>query len=137
MINELKNIKSAKSDLKKFGITVGIVLFIIGIAQWYFGREIYIYFLNIGIVLIILGLIIPIILMPLQKLWMGIAVIIGWFIFRIILSILFYLIFTPISFLNKMLGNKFLELTPDVSKTSYWSHWDQEDNDRKGCEKQY
>ncbi len=117
---EIKNIKESKSDLRKFGLTVGIALTLLGTALLLFHKPSYLYFIIPGVLLIILGLTIPQILRPLNKIWMALALIMGWIMTRVILSILFYLGLTTISFLAKLFGKKFLELKMDRSKETYW-----------------
>ena len=137
MLDQLKNISSTRKDLKNFGLTVGIVLVIISLVQWIFDKSIFPYFLSAGILLIILGALIPTVLKPLQKLWMAIAIIIGWFMNRLIMSILFYSAFTTISVGSKLFGKRFIELKPDQSQSSYWNKRELREYDRRDCEKQF
>lgn len=137
MLSELKNISSSRKDLVQFGLTVGIVLVIIGLIQWLFKKDLFLYFLSAGAALIILGTFIPTVLKPLQKAWMAFAVIIGWFISRMIMSILFYLVFTSMGVVSKLLGKRFIELKPTQSQTSYWNHRQLKEYDRRACEKQF
>lgn len=137
LIEEIKNIKSEKSDLRKFGITVGLVVGIIGGLLWWLGKGSYGYFVTIAIFLIISGLIIPRILLPLQKAWMTIAVVIGWFMTRLILSVLFYLIVTPIGLIGRVFGKEFLELKMDKSKKSYWIYREEKPFDKRDYERQF
>mgnify|MGYP000052953772 CR=1 FL=1 len=90
MIEELKNIKNEKSDFRKFGITVGIILIMVsGLLIW---KEIESFqiFLTIGVVLNVLGIVIPVFLKPIYWIWMIFAAILGWIMTRVILSLLFY-----------------------------------------------
>ncbi|GAB4537361.1 MAG: hypothetical protein Fur0020_05910 [Thermodesulfovibrionia bacterium] len=137
LIEEIRNIKSERSDLRKFGISVGIVLGGIGVLLLWKGRGAYPYLLTISVILIVSGLLFPRILLPLQKAWMTIAVIMGWFMTRVILCILFYLIFTPIGLVSRMIGNEFLELKIDRSRKSYWIYRRERPFDKKDYERQF
>ena len=64
---EIKNIKEEKSDLRKFGITVGIVFILISIALYLLSKNSYTYFGVLGILLLLLGLFLPYALKPLNK----------------------------------------------------------------------
>ena len=75
---------------------------------------------GIGVLLILFGLILPTILKPLNKIWMILAVILGWFMSRLILFILFYIVITPIGFFLKLLGKDFLHRKIDNNSHSYW-----------------
>ena len=92
LIEEIKNIKSSKKDLRKFGITVGSVLVVLAIVFYFLDRSYFIYFGAAGLVLIIMGFISPVILKPLNKVWMGLAVVLGWLSSRVILIVVFYLV---------------------------------------------
>lgn len=117
---EFKHIRETKQDLRKFGLTVGIVLVVIGILLFYFEKSSAIYFAVIGGSLILFGILFPQLLKPLNKIWMGLAIILGFIMTRVILSILFYLVITPIGSLAKVFGKKFMVLKYDKSVKSYW-----------------
>lgn len=137
LIEEIKNIKSGKSDLRKFGITVGIVVGLIGGLLLWKDRESYPYFLTISVFLIVSGILFPKVLLPLQRVWMTIAVIMGWFMTRVILSILFYLVFTPIGLIARLMGKEFLELKIDKRRDSYWIYRKEKPYDRRDYERQF
>jgi hypothetical protein len=117
---EIKNIKEDKTTLRKFGFTVGTVLLLVGIVLYLIGKSSSVVFGGIGILLILFGLILPNILKPLNKIWMTLAVILGWFMSRVILFILYYVIITPIGIFLKLIGKDFLHLKIDKSSKSYW-----------------
>ena len=56
MIEDIKNIKSTKKELREFGLTIGIILVILGSIAFWRNKDIYPYFLGIGITFIVLGL---------------------------------------------------------------------------------
>ncbi len=117
---ELKLIKESKKDLRKFGLSVGAVLIIIAVLLFYFDKSSYPYFGFVGLVLILFGAFFPIALKPLNKVWMIFAIVLGWVMTRVILTILFYFVLTPISFIARISGKKFLELNIDKTAKSYW-----------------
>ena len=117
---EFKHIKETKKDLRKFGLTVGIVLAAIGTLLFYFEKSSAIYFTIIGGLLILLGILFPQLLKPLNKIWMGLAIVLGFIMTRVILTTLFYLVITPIGFLAKIFGKKFMLLKYDKSAKTYW-----------------
>ena len=120
IIEEIKNIKSGKRELRQFGMTIGLVLGLLG--SWFLWRN-----KEGGSLLLItatlflsLGFIMPRLLKPLQKLWMTLAVLLGWLMTRIILTILFYLVVTPIGLLAKVSGKDFLNRKFNSDASSYW-----------------
>ena len=120
ILEEIKNIKETKKDLRKFGITVGTVLVVFAGLLFWNEKETFLYFGIIGLFLVLSGLIIPVILKPLNKIWMTLAILMGWFMTRVILTILYYLVLTPIRILATLFGKNFLDLTIDKSTKSYW-----------------
>jgi hypothetical protein len=137
LLEEIKNIRSARRDLRNFGLSVGIVLLLIGVVLWYYERGAYPYFLIIGLVLVLLGLALPSFLKPLQKAWMALAVTLGFFMTRLILSLLFFLVFTPISLIGRLGGFKFLDIKTNEKNSSYWLYREVEDYKKEDSEKQF
>ena len=121
MLEEIKNIKSKKSDLRNFGITVGIILSVISGFLFWKEKESFQIFLAIGIILFLTAIALPVVLKPVYWIWMIFAIILGWFMTRLILSLLFYIIFTSIGLTFRLFGKQFLELRWDKSKESYWN----------------
>lgn len=119
--DEIKNIKSGKVELRKFGLTVGIVLGLLGALLFWRGRGYYPYLLVPSAILLLLCVAAPTLLKPVHKAWMTLAVLMGWFMTRVILCALFYLMVTPIGLLGRLVGKEFLELKLNRSAPgSYW-----------------
>jgi hypothetical protein len=117
---EFKHIKESERDLQKFGLTVGGVLLAIGLLLFYFEKPSAIFFAVIGGLLILFGAVLPKILKPLNRIWMSLAIVLGFIMSRVILTILFYLVLTPIGILAKLVGKKFMILKYDKSTKTYW-----------------
>ena len=110
MFSEIKNIKSEKSDLRKFGVSVGIILLLFAGLLFWKDRASFQVFLVIGSILLAFGLILPVILKPVYRVWMTFAIILGWFMTRAILFLLFYGVLTPIGLIMRLFGKQFLDL---------------------------
>ena len=136
MIEELTSIKSTRKDLKNFGFTIGFILLIISGLLFYKEKNLFVYFLCIGSMLIGLGGIAPVILKPIYKIWMIFAVIIGWIMTRVILSVLFFSIITTIGIFTRLIGKDFLSLKSRNQK-SYWNSRDREYELNQDYEKQF
>ena len=137
MLEEIKNIKSEKSDLRNFGIIVGIILLIISGFLFWKEKESLQIFLAIGITLFLTAIAIPFVLKPVYWIWMIFAIILGWFMTRVILSLLFYVVFTSIGLTLRFFGKQFLELRWDKSKESYWNFRTNEHLQNENYEKQF
>ena len=137
IVEEIRNIKSGKSELKKFGITIGIVLGLMG--MWFLWREkggSYALLVS-SLVFLSLSFIYPLLLKPVQKLWMSLAVLLGWLMTRVILIILFYLVVTPIALLAMLCGKDFLNTKLDRNAKSYWIKRTAATSDKKSYENQF
>ena len=137
IIEEIKHIKSTKNELRKFAYSVGGVLILIGTLFYFLGNTSYIYFVSIGILLAVLGLSLPEVLIPLQKTWMSISILLGFVMTRVILSILFYIVITPVGFVARLFGKDFLDEKIDKSKESYWNYREQKEYDKTSTEQQF
>jgi multisubunit Na+/H+ antiporter MnhG subunit len=120
IIEEIKNIKSDKSDWKKFGITMGIILTIIGLYLLWKKNDYFEYLFFLAAAFFILGLLLPVALKYVYKAWMSLAVVMGFIMTRVIMVIIFYLLVTPIGLIASMTGKKFLDMKIDKSAKSYW-----------------
>ena len=136
MIEEIKNIRLAKKDLKNFGVIIGIILSLFGFFLIHRGTESFIYFLSVGLIFFCLSFIAPKILKPIYKLWMTFAVIIGWIMTRLILSVLFYSLITGIAILTRIIGKDFLNLKI-TNKESYWNNRNRDYELNQDYEKQF
>ena len=136
MFEEIKNIKTGKEDLKSFGITIGIILFIVAIVLFYYDNLLFQNFLIFSTTFIVLGLTVPLILKPIYLIWMIFAVILGWVMTRVVLSVVFYFIITPISIITKLIGEDFLSLKK-IDSDSYWNQRDIVEELNQDYEKQF
>jgi len=121
LLDEIREIKSGKKELRKFAYTIGIVLLVIGAALIIYEKTSYPYFLGLGLLLCLIGVISPSVLKAVYKIWMGFAVVLGFIMTRIILSLLFYFVFTPMRLIARIFGKKFVDLNFKEDTESYWN----------------
>ena len=136
MIEEIKSIQSTSKILKSFGFIIGFLLLTIGAVLFYNSNELFVYFFSIVLIFICLSLIAPTVLKPGHKIWMTFAIIIGWVMTRIILSVLFYLIISTIGIFARLVGKDFLNLK-SKSNESYWNIRNKEYELNQDYEKQF
>ena len=115
----MKNGKFKIGSNKSFGIVFFTVFLIISIWPLFNGYEIRYWSLIISIVFLLLGILNSKILTPLNKIWFKIGILLGNVISPIIMSIIFFLVVTPTSFIMKILGKDLLNLKKNT-KNSYW-----------------
>ena len=106
--------------LRKFGLTVGGALLVFGAIRSYFhfGNFALVLF-GVGGVLSVGGIMFPAALRPVEKAWMAMAEALAFVNTRIILTIFFYLIFTPIGLVLRMFKDPLNRKLHD-GNMSYW-----------------
>ncbi|NJD23753.1 MAG: hypothetical protein FIA82_13980 [Melioribacter sp.] len=119
---EIRELDVSEKSLRKFGLTIGIVLLVFGSLliwkrAWPTTNTI---FVAVGFSLVLGGLLTPNRLKTVYSIWMGFAFALGWVISRLILTILFVVVLTPLSIIAKLFGKKFLDLKFKDGKNSYW-----------------
>jgi len=140
MIKEdLQLIKKAttRKMLRSFGLTIGGLLIAIAAFLYWKEHAAAIYFAVPGGLLALAGLIIPMQLKQLYWGWMSIALVIGFFMTRIILSIVYYLVFTPAAMIAKILGKDLIDAAVDKNAKSYWQKRPEVKYDASSTENQY
>src|SRR5690348_4960961 len=118
--DELKSVKSERKDVRNFGLVVGGVFLALGAVAWLRHKPVGPWFIGIGAPLFLLGLAAPAVLKPLQKVWMSLAVTMGFVMTRVILSCVFFLGMMPLGVCMRLAGKRPLDLTFDRSRKSYW-----------------
>ena len=104
---------------KSFGIVFFIVFLLISLYPLTNHENIRIWSLITSLIFLILGLLNSKILNPFNKLWFKFGMILGRIISPIIMSIIFFLIVTPIALIMKLLKKDLLNLKFNKTNT-YW-----------------
>ena len=138
MFDELKDIKNTPSELKKFGLTIGIAFMVLALIVLGLGRSGSPRYLSlIGSILVALGLIAPKLLLPVHKVWMGAGIMIGFVVTRVIVGLLFYLVTTPLGLIARLSGKRFIDFDfKNKERASYWETRG-EKHDPRSIEKQF
>lgn len=134
--HEIKQIESGPKQLREFGWVMGGFFGILAGIGWWRGRN-FLPFLSICGIFCVITYLNAQLLKPLQKAWMAFAVIMGYFMTRILLTLLFFIALTPISLIARLTGKKFLDLTFDTSKDTYWIQKPSEPQPKEHYERQF
>lgn len=123
---------------RRFGIGLSVALVIIGtvqlLKQW---PVVSLCFFAAACSAFLLALRAPGVLRPLQWLLTRIARAIGWFNTRLLLGIMFYLIFAPLGLVMRVLGKDPLEKGMNEGLESYWIKREMTTDDISRYEKQF
>jgi hypothetical protein len=116
-----RNSRSNTARLRTFGLTLGAVCTLVSGLAWWRGSGGWPYLLTAALLLAGSAVGAPILLRPVFKSWMLLAAGLNWLMTRLILSLLFYLVVTPIGLLARLAGKHGLERRWRVPELeSYW-----------------
>ena len=111
---------ATRNELRQFGLLVGAVFTVIGLWPLVFrGEPVRLWATGIGGLLIACGGILPQLLAPIYTGWMWIGHILGWINTRILLSIVFYGLVTPIGLVCRLMGKDTMRQAFAASSTTY------------------
>jgi len=119
MLGEIEQLD--KQGLRKFGLITGaIIAGLFGILiPLVFGLNWLLWPWYLAGFLWVLAIVIPIALNPIYHVWMRFGLVLGWVNTRIILGFIFYVVFTPMALILKVLGKDPMSRKLDVSINSY------------------
>jgi saxitoxin biosynthesis operon SxtJ-like protein len=104
---------------RRFGLTVGAAFAVFaGIAWWRAHPTVSTVLGSLGGVLILAGLIIPTLLGPVERAWMGLAHLISKVTTPIVMGVMYLLVITPVGVLRRRLGGNPLVHAP--AERSFW-----------------
>jgi len=121
------NWKPSKRELRSFGAVFMGGFLLIGLAKyfwpfsWFISRNetVGIWLIGIGVVVGAIGLTGTRLALPLYWAWLGIAYVLGNIMSRVIMALIYFLIFTPMRLFGNLIGRDRLQLKkPDTD--SYW-----------------
>jgi hypothetical protein len=111
---------TATSQPRRFGLSVGGMLLLIGGLAWWLDHPRLATVLAVpGGLLVLGGLLVPSWLVPVERRWMAVATAIGAFNTRLILTISYYLIVSPVGMLMRLAGRDPLDRRLRTGD-SYW-----------------
>lgn len=107
-------------EYRSFGRTMGIFLLLVALLSFRFAAFLGIPLLITGALLLLAGQLIPSLLRPIYFSWMTLATVLGFFMTRVILGIIFFIIFTPVGLFFRFSGKDPLNESIDPQSESYW-----------------
>jgi Saxitoxin biosynthesis operon protein SxtJ len=112
---------ASSSELRRFGLTVGGIFVLLGaLSRWRGHTWPPIVFVTVGVLLFVPGLVAPLVLGPVQRVWMRFAAILGEVNSRIILTVFFYLVLAPVGWVLRVFVRDPLDRALDAKRESDW-----------------
>ncbi len=138
---EIRELDVGKKHVRSFGYLVGgalMALALVGLWRRGGAANVTVYaLLGSGGALAALALAAPAALRPLYRVWMGLALVLGFVMTRVILTLVFFLVITPVGWIMRALGKDPLHRRSDRSAASYWIEKTPPDPSPKRLEKYY
>jgi hypothetical protein len=118
---------ASTKQLRTFAIVLIALLSIFGLINFFKGNlPITIWLWSLASAILLMALLLPSSIKPIYQAAFFIAQILGWINTRLILGLIFYLIFAPIAILFKMIKKDPLDRKIDRQAKSYWISRDNE-----------
>jgi len=126
------NTNPDKQELRKFGlIFAGMFILIFALLlPWIWDKSSPLWAWIVAAVFAGTALLLPMVLTPVYHLWMKIGHVLGWINTRIILGLVFFVIFAPVALFLKLFGKDVLKRRLDASASSYRIPSEQPPRDR-------
>jgi uncharacterized membrane protein YedE/YeeE len=132
-----KNKFNDRKEWRKFGIGLSVIVLLIMVLQYIFRQEFSRVLLISTLLLVMISLGLPLILKPFYILFSYLGLVMGWVMTRIIITMLFYLVLTPIGLIAKVTGKSFLDTSFRKNQPSYWKEIPVSRIDKSSYEKQF
>ena len=131
------NKKLTIKELREFGLFTGAIIAVLFglILPLFHGHSLPIIPWVIAIILVGLAIFLPKSLDPIYRFWMKIGLYVGWLESRIVLSIVFFIILTPMAFIMKLFSRDTMARNFDFQVETY--RISSKINPRSGMEKPY
>lgn len=123
-------------DLRKFGLTMAVCFGVIGLIVLLRHKHDPLVFFLISGIFLVLAVFTAKSLGPVQNLWMKFGGVLGWINTRIILTIVFYLVLTPIGLIMRLFKPDLLEQKFN-DKATYWKTKDSKPLNPQDYERQF
>jgi hypothetical protein len=117
---EIKKIPMDRKALRNFGLLMAVVLILVGGWLWWKSAATWPYVLGAAALLGVIAIAAPMSLKPFYRVWMVFALIMGWVMTRVVLTLVYYLVLTPIGLLGRVFGEQFLHLKRSKDSDTYW-----------------
>jgi len=118
-------------DLREFGFIFGVILVLIFglLLPWILDAVFPLWPWGVLLVTTCMAIICPVSLKPFYKAWMLFGTVMGWINTRLILGIVFYVVFMPVGLIMKIFGKDLLSIKLDGTLNTYRVTHDNKEKD--------
>ena len=126
----MSSIEKDRSAKRKFGIALAVITAGIALVSMWRGREsLVIPLFGLCALFLLVSLFFPVLLTPLYSGMMRLSRYLGWLNTRILLILIYYLVFTPVAIVFRIMGKDPLSRKFEREKATYWMKKEPRDRD--------
>jgi hypothetical protein len=118
--SEYQSLDRSPHALRRFGLTVGLVILLLGSVLWWRRHGAGLLLISIGGLLLLAAALVPSSLKWVHGPWMIGSLALGWIVTRILLTTVFFLVITPIGWLQRLFGKSGIKVAFSANSASYW-----------------
>ena len=137
LIDDIKKIKGTEKENRDFSRVIGTALLILGGLFLWRGRPWAPASFLLALIFLAAGQWKPKSLTYPYRFWMGLSLCLGFVVSRIVLSILFYLVLSPIAVISRWCGKTYLDTRFHTEDPSYWILKEQTVRNQEFYERQF
>ncbi len=115
-----KKKQTEQQRLRKFGLVMAVAFGLLGAFLLWRERPAGPYLLYVGAAFLLVGLVLPKALSPVEHAWMAFARLLQIVVTAVILTVTFYVMITPLGLIMRVIGKETLGKKGDPSVESYW-----------------
>jgi len=137
--NDLAHLQVTAKNIRSFAFIMAGAFFILSVLIFFFGnvRERAYWLFPISALFLVLLWRAPASLNPIYKFWMLLSSILGWLMSRLLLTLVFFIVLTPIGLTMRLFGKDILKQKFDAQTKSYWLKRPPEASSFERYEKQF
>jgi len=105
---------------RSFGLVMAAFFLLVGLAPLRHHQHVRLWSLGLALAFLAFALVRPALLAPLNKAWIALGLLLSRFVNPVVIGLMFYLVFTPVGFLYRLLGRDLLHLSFTKGTGSYW-----------------
>jgi hypothetical protein len=105
---------------RRFGLTIALVCAVVGAVRLGFGHGGWLWWLGAGVLLAALALGAPVVLAPLNRLWLKLGLVLYKIVNPVVMAVIFVTTIVPVGILMRLCGKDPLRLKREPGAASYW-----------------
>lgn len=120
ILYEIRHLNKSRTALRNFTLALGILSMGLSALAWMKSNAVWPLWGVAGLILVLVAFGVPNLMMPFYVLIASVAAVIGYFLSRLILIVIFLILVTPISLIMRLIGKDPMQRRIDKKRSSYW-----------------